>query len=122
MTRFEDWEKHNLAKFAQEANERLAEQDTDLKTAINAYRHFILESTDMRSHAPRIRELLRQSPDGFTAAELHEIIGLHVETINRTLGSMPDVYKDRWTGPFRGQWAAVWCAAHVPADCPRPDQ
>jgi hypothetical protein len=50
MSRFEAWEAHNLAKFAQDATTRLLEQDelikslqADLKTAIRAYRHLINE-------------------------------------------------------------------------------
>ena len=49
MTKFEAWETHNLAKFAQEATARLTEQDelieslqADLKTAIRAYRHLVI--------------------------------------------------------------------------------
>ena len=48
--RFAAWEAHNLAKFAQDAAARLLEQDelikslqADLKTAIRAYRHLVIE-------------------------------------------------------------------------------
>jgi len=50
MNRFEAWEAHNLAKFAQEATTRLTEQEAlieslqaDLKAAIRAYRHLVIE-------------------------------------------------------------------------------
>ena len=50
MNRFAAWEAHNLAKFAQEAATRLTEQDelikslkADLKAAIRAYRHLVIE-------------------------------------------------------------------------------
>jgi hypothetical protein len=50
MNRFEAWEAHNLAKFAQDAAKRLSEQDelieslqADLKAAIRAYRHLVIE-------------------------------------------------------------------------------
>jgi 3-oxoacyl-[acyl-carrier-protein] synthase III len=50
MSRFAAWESRNLAKFAQEATARLLEQEelieslqADLKTAIRAYRHLIIE-------------------------------------------------------------------------------
>ena len=50
MNRFEAWEAHNLAKFAREATARLLEQEelieslqADLKTAIRAYRHLVIE-------------------------------------------------------------------------------
>ena len=50
MSRFAAWEAHNLAKFAQDAAKRLSEQDeliesleADLKAAIRAYRHLVIE-------------------------------------------------------------------------------
>jgi hypothetical protein len=50
MNRFAAWEAHNLAKFAQDAAKRLSEQEelieslrADLKTAIRAYRHLVIE-------------------------------------------------------------------------------
>jgi hypothetical protein len=53
MTRFEAWEAHNLAKFAREATARLLEQEelieslqADLKTAIRAYRHLVIEGAN----------------------------------------------------------------------------
>ena len=56
MNRFEAWEAHNLAKFAQEATKRLLEQDelieslqADLKTAIRAYRHLVIEGENRES-------------------------------------------------------------------------
>jgi hypothetical protein len=66
MNRFEAWEAHNLAKFAQDAAERLSEQDElieslqeDLKTAIRAYRHLVIEranhdNTVDSSRTPRL--------------------------------------------------------------------
>lgn len=51
MNRFAAWEAHNTAKFAQDCARALSEQDElikslreDLKTAIRAYRHLIIES------------------------------------------------------------------------------
>ncbi len=56
MNRFAAWEAHNLAKFAQEATARLIEQDeliksleTDLKAAIRAYRHLVIEGAKNES-------------------------------------------------------------------------
>jgi len=53
MNRFQAWEAHNLAKFAQDAAKRLSEQDelieslqADLKTAIRAYRHLVIEGAN----------------------------------------------------------------------------
>lgn len=52
MSRFAAWETHNLVKFAQDAAARLLEQEelieslqADLKTAIRAYRHLVIEGT-----------------------------------------------------------------------------
>lgn len=52
MSRFAAWETHNLVKFAQDATARLLEQEelidslqADLKTAIRAYRHLVIEGT-----------------------------------------------------------------------------
>ena len=56
MTRFAAWEAHTLAKFAQEAATRLTEQDeliksleADLKAAIRAYRHLVIEGAKNES-------------------------------------------------------------------------
>ena len=56
MNRFAAWETHNLAKFAQEAATRLTEQDAliksleaDLKAAIRAYRHLVIEGAKNES-------------------------------------------------------------------------
>jgi hypothetical protein len=50
MSRFAAWEAHNLAKFAQDSAKALSEQEelikslqADLKTAIRAYRHLVIE-------------------------------------------------------------------------------
>ena len=59
MSRFEAWESRNLAKFAQDAAVRLSEQETlikslqaDLKTAIRAYRHLIIEGENRAQNYP----------------------------------------------------------------------
>jgi len=53
MNRFAAWETRNLAKFAQDAAVRLSEQEElikslqeDLKTAIRAYRHLVIEGAN----------------------------------------------------------------------------
>ena len=69
MSRFAAWETRNLAKFAQDAAVRLSEQEelieslqADLKTAIRAYRHLVIEganndqnNTVDSSRAPRLQ-------------------------------------------------------------------
>jgi len=56
VNRFAAWETHTLAKFAQEATARLIEQDeliesleADLKAAIRAYRHLVIEGAKNES-------------------------------------------------------------------------
>ena len=103
MSRFEAWETYNLARFAKEAYARIQELE------------------DMKLHATKIRELLRQTPDGMTVNQLSDATGTRSDTLSNTLDAMPDAYIDRWTGPYRGQWAAVWCVVVPPGNCPRPD-
>jgi hypothetical protein len=102
MNRFAAWETHNLAKFAKDAYARIQELE------------------EMKTHAPKIRELLRQAPDGMTICQLSDITGIRKDTITTALSNMPDAYIDRWEGPYRGQWAAVWCVVVPPPNCPRP--
>jgi hypothetical protein len=59
MSRFAAWESRNLAKFAQDAAVRLSEQEAlieslqaDLKTAIRAYRHLIIEGKNREQNYP----------------------------------------------------------------------
>lgn len=109
MNRFQAWESHNLARFAKEAYARIQELETELH--------------DMRtSHAPRLRELLRHSPDGLTVTQASDTLNLPRTSTLRTLQGMPDVYIDRWVGPYMGQWAAVFCLHSPPPDCPRPTE
>ena len=103
MNRFEAWERHNLAKFCQEAYARIQELE-DMKT----------------SHAPRIRELLRQTPDGMTVTQVGLELNLPRTSTQRALKGMPDAYIDRWTASDYGPWAAVWCVVVVPENCPKP--
>ena len=46
--------------------------------------------------------------------------GKDVDGIRGALEVMPDVYIDRWEGPKRGQYTAVWCIVVPPPHCPRP--
>jgi hypothetical protein len=71
MNRFEAWEAHNLAKFAQEATARLIEQDelieslqADLKTAIRAYRHLVIEGTKNDSLSIRTEQRIQVEQRG----------------------------------------------------------
>ena len=75
----------------------------------------------MNSHHQKIRELLAGS-DGLTIKQMQIALQIEIRTLNKSINSMGDAYIDRWTGPYRGQWAAVWCVAEVPQHCPKPDE
>jgi hypothetical protein len=70
MSRFAAWEAHNLAKFAQDAAKRLSEQEelieslrADLKTAIRAYRHLVIERANNDPTNHRVGEKRLRHPD-----------------------------------------------------------
>ena len=67
----------------------------------------------------RIRDALAQAPDGMTAMELSFALDIGASQISRSLALMPDVYIDRWE-KSRSKYAAVYCLAFVPDDCPHP--
>jgi|694.fasta_scaffold02316_2 hypothetical protein len=75
----------------------------------------------MNAHHQKIRELLAGS-DGLTVKQIQWSLQIDVRTLNKSIKSMGDAYIDRWTGPHRGQWAAVWCVVEVPQHCPKPDE
>ena len=75
----------------------------------------------MNTHHQKIRDLLKDS-EGLTTRQLQYRLEVDQRTLCKSLKSMPDSYIDRWTGPHRGQWAAVWCVVEVPEDCPKPDE
>jgi len=54
----------------------------------------------------RLRKRL-QGHDGMTTKQLSLLVDSCPRDITRSLKAMPDAYVDRWTGPERGQWAAV---------------
>ena len=68
----------------------------------------------------KLRAILRCHPEGLTAQALSSMIGADINNARRYLQSMPDAYIDRWEGPNRGQYAAVWCVVEVPDHCPHP--
>jgi hypothetical protein len=68
----------------------------------------------------RLRKRLKGT-DGMTTRQLSALVDSGMRDITRSLKAMPDAYVDRWTGPERGQWAAVWCVVDVPEDCPKPE-
>jgi predicted DNA-binding transcriptional regulator YafY len=71
-----------------------------------------------RHHA--IRDLLLASEDGLTVNEIAVHFDATTKTICKTLKTVCGVYIDRWTGPSRGQYAAVYMCVETPQNAPRP--
>lgn len=70
---------------------------------------------------PLIRSVLREEPDGLTAAELAHRVMSTPTSVNNSLRAMPDTYIDRWAKFGHQQpYSAVWCIVDVPEDCPHP--
>jgi hypothetical protein len=78
------------------------------------------EGQAMKYLQARLRKRLK-GHDGMTTKQLSQLVDSCPRDITRSLKAMPDAYVDRWTGPERGQWAAVWCVVDVPEDCPKPE-
>jgi hypothetical protein len=74
----------------------------------------------MKSKHDLVRKVLRESEDGLTAKQITEAVGVDKDPLSRILQTMPDAYIDRWSGPTRGQYSAVWCVVIPPENCPRP--
>ena len=76
----------------------------------------------MSKHKREIRAILNKFPDGLTALDISRFMELRDSTnVTGTLRKMEDAYIDRWEKKRTGQYAAVWCLATIPEDCPRPD-
>jgi hypothetical protein len=73
----------------------------------------------MIAHHQKIRALLKNT-DGYTVKEMMFALNVDRRVLTRSLKTMPDVYIDRWRDPVRGQYAAVWCVAAIPFNCPKP--
>jgi hypothetical protein len=74
----------------------------------------------MKSKHDIVRKVLRDSEDGLTVKQITEAVGVDKDPLSRILQTMPDAYIDRWSGPTRGQYSAVWCVVVPPENCPRP--
>ena len=74
----------------------------------------------MKSKHDLVRKVLRDSEDGLTVKQITEAVGVDKDPLSRILQTMPDAYIDRWSGPTRGQYSAVWCVVVPPENCPRP--
>jgi hypothetical protein len=67
-----------------------------------------------------VRKVLRDSADGLTVKQIMDLSQVHTDSLSRILATMPDAYIDRWSGPTKGQYSAVWCVVVPPENCPRP--
>ena len=77
--------------------------------------------TQVISHHPRIRKMLREHEDGMTVGWLSEFLNLHADSIRGALVNMPDAYIDRWTkAPSGKTYEAIWCVIVPPENCPKP--
>ena len=74
----------------------------------------------MKSRHHAIRDLLLVSEDGLTVNEIADHFGATSKTICKTLKTVCGVYIDRWTGPNRGQYAAVYVCVETPENAPHP--
>ncbi len=76
----------------------------------------------MRSHHDKIRACLTGSPDGMSITELAQCAQIRADTVRKSIATCFGVYIDRYDGPIRGQWRAVYMLADVPEDAPIPDR
>jgi hypothetical protein len=67
-----------------------------------------------------VRKVLRESEDGLTVRQIVDLTQIDKDPLSRILQTMPDAYIDRWSGPARGQYSAVWCVVVPPENCPHP--
>jgi len=74
----------------------------------------------MKSKHDLVRKVLRDSEDGLTVRQIVDLTQIDKDPLSRILQTMPDAYIDRWSGPNRGQYTAVWCVVVPPENCPRP--
>lgn len=81
------------------------------------------EKSKKTSIAQRVRQLLRENPDGMT---LRQIMATNpgvyrIGHLENQLKSMPDAYIDRWVETRKTNvFAAVWAVVVPPENCPRP--
>jgi hypothetical protein len=69
-----------------------------------------------------VRKVLRDSEDGLTVKQIMDLSQVHADSLSRILQTMPDAYIDRWSGPTKGQYSAVWCVVVPPENCPQPSK
>jgi predicted transcriptional regulator len=75
-----------------------------------------------RSRHNDIRAALLSAPDGLTAREIADKLGVDRNTVSYAIKHIYGVYIDRWTVPKRGQFAAVYMCVPVPPHAPHPTE
>lgn len=73
------------------------------------------------THHAKLRDVLHRHPDGLTTTQISQYIDVNETAVRSSLKSMVDAYIDRWVPARNRGWAAVWCIAEIPEDCPRPE-
>ena len=74
----------------------------------------------MKSRHPAIRELLLASEDGLTVNQIAEHFACDPNTLYNTMKMVCGAYIDRWMGPNRGQYTAVYMCVETPKNAPHP--
>jgi hypothetical protein len=67
----------------------------------------------------KVREILREHPDGLTVVQITELAGTSRSHIHRMINKFPDAYIDRWIKK-KNSVSAVWCVVVPPPHCPKP--
>ena len=73
-----------------------------------------------QSRHQAIRNLLLGARDGLTVDDIADHFACNPNTLYNTMPAVWGVYIDRWIGPNRGQYRAVYVCIEVPPNTPRP--
>lgn len=76
----------------------------------------------MKSHHDKVRACLADSSDGLSIAEIAKCTQIEADSLRQSIKTCFGVYVDRYEGPIRGQWQAIYMLAEVPEDVPMPDR
>lgn len=73
-------------------------------------------------HAPKIRQLLKENPDGLTASQIARKLGIKQRIAYVCTKSLRETWRDRYIN-LSGVDHAVWCIGDEPLeDAPRPER
>ena len=75
-----------------------------------------------------IRKLLQEAEDGLTIDEIAAALNMNQSatlksdqvSLRRQVRALFGVYVDRWKGPIRGRYAAVFMCISTPENAPHP--